>query len=260
MVIFSLRHSLLIYLSLRVLQYIIRAFTPGREFCETPCDFRSAMNTPNVYVKAKRELYVRNPVQQKVQQFKRFIENYRRHIVCFVVVYSITAGVALERCFCECNRLAGACSSSAPSHHAVHVAVSRLRPAGQIHRDLRDVRRGHHRVPGLSGGRLLPVSLHAPHRVSQPHHAVQGDVPQPIHPLRRRHRLPSLHGHDCRRPVRSAGRHTTPEKEQSSHALFLSSSLPVVHGLGHVVNIYIFSISDLSILSCLFPRVFYNNG
>lgn len=36
--------------------------------------------------------------------------------------------------------------------------------------------------------------------------------------------------------------------------------LTVVHTLAHVVNIYIFSISDLSILSCLFPKVFLNNG
>lgn len=34
----------------------------------------------------------------------------------------------------------------------------------------------------------------------------------------------------------------------------------VVHSLGHVVNIYIFSMSDLGILSCLFPKVFFNNG
>lgn len=36
--------------------------------------------------------------------------------------------------------------------------------------------------------------------------------------------------------------------------------LVVVHSLGHVVNIYIFSMSDLGILSCLFPKVFFNNG
>lgn len=34
----------------------------------------------------------------------------------------------------------------------------------------------------------------------------------------------------------------------------------VVHTLAHVVNIYIFSMSNLSILSCLFPKVFINNG
>uniref|UniRef100_A0A3Q2D4C6 NAD(P)H oxidase (H2O2-forming) n=1 Tax=Cyprinodon variegatus TaxID=28743 RepID=A0A3Q2D4C6_CYPVA len=54
---------------------------------------------PAVYVKPKREQYIRNPVQQKVQQFKRFIENYRRHIVCFIIVFGITAGVITERCY-----------------------------------------------------------------------------------------------------------------------------------------------------------------
>lgn len=34
----------------------------------------------------------------------------------------------------------------------------------------------------------------------------------------------------------------------------------VIHSLGHVVNVYVFSVSDLSILACLFPRVFFNNG
>lgn len=43
-----------------------------------------------------------------------------------------------------------------------------------------------------------------------------------------------------------------------SSLLFLL--LTVVHTLAHVVNIYIFSVSDLSILACLFPKVFFNNG
>ncbi|KAF3854959.1 hypothetical protein F7725_023014 [Dissostichus mawsoni] len=60
---------------------------------------RLGVSTPNVYVKPKREQYIRNPIQQNIQHFKRFIENYRRHIVCFIVVYGITAGVALERCY-----------------------------------------------------------------------------------------------------------------------------------------------------------------
>ncbi len=63
--------------------------------------FRANVRTPNVYVVPKREQYIRNPVQQKIQQFKRFIENYRRHIVCVLIVSGISAGVALERCYCE---------------------------------------------------------------------------------------------------------------------------------------------------------------
>lgn len=56
---------------------------------------------PNVYVNPKRKQYVRNPIQQKIQQFKRFVENYRRHIVCFIIVYGIAAGLCLERCYCQ---------------------------------------------------------------------------------------------------------------------------------------------------------------
>lgn len=63
--------------------------------------FRPSVRTPDVYVNPKREQYIRNPIWQKIQQFKRFIENYRRHIVCFIVVYGIAAGLCLERCYCE---------------------------------------------------------------------------------------------------------------------------------------------------------------
>lgn len=62
---------------------------------------RLSVRTPDVYVNPKREQYERNPLRQRVQQFKRFIENYRRHIVCFIVVYAITAGLCLERCYCR---------------------------------------------------------------------------------------------------------------------------------------------------------------
>lgn len=40
-------------------------------------------------------------MRQKIQHFKRFVENYRRHIACFVVVYGMAAGLCLERCYCE---------------------------------------------------------------------------------------------------------------------------------------------------------------
>lgn len=34
----------------------------------------------------------------------------------------------------------------------------------------------------------------------------------------------------------------------------------VLHSAGHVVNVYLFSISPLSILSCLFPGLFHDDG
>lgn len=41
-----------------------------------------------------------------------------------------------------------------------------------------------------------------------------------------------------------------------SHGL----SLSVLHSAGHVVNVYIFSVSPLSLLACIFPSVFVNDG
>ncbi|MGH0157964.1 UNVERIFIED_CONTAM: hypothetical protein FKN15_053552 [Acipenser sinensis] len=54
---------------------------------------------PHLYTEAKREKYNRSKVHHKIQQFKRFIENYRRHIVCFLIFYSISAGVLVERSY-----------------------------------------------------------------------------------------------------------------------------------------------------------------
>ncbi|RXN27667.1 dual oxidase 1-like protein [Labeo rohita] len=60
---------------------------------------KTGQSNAKVYVKPQRERYNRSPVQQCIQQFKRFIENYRRHIICMVIIYGITAGLALERCY-----------------------------------------------------------------------------------------------------------------------------------------------------------------
>lgn len=34
----------------------------------------------------------------------------------------------------------------------------------------------------------------------------------------------------------------------------------VLHTAGHIVNVYIFSVTPLSVLSCLFSSVFMNDG
>ena len=44
-----------------------------------------------------------------------------------------------------------------------------------------------------------------------------------------------------------------------AHSHPVWSSL-VLHSVGHVVNVYLFSISPLSILSCLFPGLFHDDG
>ncbi|XP_042268972.1 dual oxidase 1 isoform X1 [Thunnus maccoyii] len=168
------------------------------------------VNTPDVYVKPKREQYIRNPVQQKIQQFKRFIENYRRHIVCFIVVYGITAGVALERCYYYGLQ---AESTGFPETSVVGIIVSRGSAAA---------------ISFLFPYMLLTVCRN----------------------------LITL----CRETF--LNRYIPFDAAIDFHRFMAMTAiiLSVVHSLGHVVNIYIFSISDLSILSCLFPRVLSNNG
>lgn len=169
--------------------------------------FRLSVRTPNVYVNPTREQYVRNPIQQKIQQFKRFVENYRRHIVCFIVVYGIAAGLCLERCYCQYKTLlivCICCNSEVSPPRLIKNVIFRLRFSGRIYRPTWDIGGGHRHLPRLCCRHLLPVSLPAPHCVPQSHHAVQRDVPQPIHPLRRCDWFPPLHGHDCHPPFRLA--------------------------------------------------------
>uniref|UniRef100_A0A8C7LSF3 NAD(P)H oxidase (H2O2-forming) n=1 Tax=Oncorhynchus mykiss TaxID=8022 RepID=A0A8C7LSF3_ONCMY len=171
---------------------------------------RSGLQSPKVYVKPKKDRSGRNAVQQKIQHFKRFIENYRRHIVCFTIVYGITAGVALERCYYYGLQ---ADSSGVPETSAVGIVVSRGSAAA---------------ISFLYPYMLLTV---------------------------------------CRNLI-TLGRETflnryIPFDAAIDFHRFMAMSailLTVTHCLGHVVNIYVFSVSDLSILACLFPRVLANNG
>ncbi|OXB81937.1 UNVERIFIED_CONTAM: hypothetical protein H355_004020 [Colinus virginianus] len=56
-------------------------------------------NQYHLYTEAQRKKYQQNKIQQKIQEFKRFIENYRRHIVCVVLFSAITAGLFVERAY-----------------------------------------------------------------------------------------------------------------------------------------------------------------
>uniref|UniRef100_M3ZWF9 NAD(P)H oxidase (H2O2-forming) n=1 Tax=Xiphophorus maculatus TaxID=8083 RepID=M3ZWF9_XIPMA len=166
--------------------------------------------SPTVYVKPKREQYIRNPVQQKVQQFKRFIENYRRHIVCFIVVFGITAGVITERCYFYSSQ---AEATGVPESTVMGIIVARGTAAG---------------ISFLYPYILLTVcrNLITLLRETFLNRYIPFDAAIDLHRI------------------------------MAMTAIVLS----VAHSLGHVVNIYMFSISDLSILSCLFPNVIVNNG
>ncbi|KAJ8417637.1 hypothetical protein AAFF_G00224800 [Aldrovandia affinis] len=171
---------------------------------------RKAGFSPAVYVKPKRERYNRSRVQQRVQQFKRFVENYRRHIVCFSILYGITAGVTLERCY---HYGLQAASTGIPETTAVGIIVSRGSAAA---------------VSFLFPYMLLTVcrNLITLGRETILNHYIPFDAAIDLH------------------------------RWMAMAAIILT----VIHSLGHVVNVYILSVSNLSILACLFPKVFANDG
>uniref|UniRef100_A0A8C7Z9T9 NAD(P)H oxidase (H2O2-forming) n=1 Tax=Oryzias sinensis TaxID=183150 RepID=A0A8C7Z9T9_9TELE len=156
------------------------------------------------------KMKMQNPVQQKIQQFKRFIENYRRHIVCFIITYSITVGVTLERCYYYGLQ---AEATGVPETTVVGIIVARGSAAG---------------VSFLFPYMLLTVcrNLITLCRETFLNRFIPFDAAIDFH------------------------------RSLAMTAVVLS----VAHSLAHVVNIYIFSVSDLSILSCLFPKVLNNNG
>ncbi|MED6282953.1 hypothetical protein CHARACLAT_003658 [Characodon lateralis] len=169
-----------------------------------------SVKAPAVYVKPKREQYIRNPVQQTVQQFKRFIENYRRHIVCFIIVFGITAGVITERSYFYSSQ---AEATGVPETTVMGIIVARGTAAG---------------VSFLYPYILLTVcrNLITLLRETFLNRYIPFDAAIDLHRI------------------------------MAMTAVVLS----VAHSLGHVFNVYIFSISDLNILSCLFPNVIANNG
>ncbi|XP_055518481.1 dual oxidase 1 [Leucoraja erinacea] len=77
---------------------------------------------PKPFTEAKREKYTRSKVQQKIQHFKRFIENYRRHIICVLIFYGIAAGVFVERAY---HYALGAETTGIPQTTYVGIIVSR---------------------------------------------------------------------------------------------------------------------------------------
>ncbi|XP_058854807.1 dual oxidase 1-like isoform X2 [Acipenser ruthenus] len=165
---------------------------------------------PHLYTEAKREKYNRSKVHHKIQQFKRFIENYRRHIVCFLIFYGISAGVLVERSY---HYAVQADTTGIPETTMVGIIVSRGTAAS---------------VSFMFSYMLLTM---------------------------------------CRNLITFLretflNRYIPFDAAVDFHRWIAMSAvvLSILHSLGHVVNVYIFSISPLSILACMFPHVFFNDG
>lgn len=59
------------------------------------------MPPPRLYTEALQEKMQRGFMAQKLQHYKRFVENYLRHILCIMIFSAICAGLFAERAYCK---------------------------------------------------------------------------------------------------------------------------------------------------------------
>ncbi|XP_063305234.1 dual oxidase 1-like [Pelobates fuscus] len=165
---------------------------------------------PRLYTEAKKETYQKNKVHQKIQEFKRFIENYRRQIVVVVIFYGISVGLFLERVY----------HYSFESQHTGIAEVS---------------------LPGLAISRGSAASI------SFMFSYILLTMCRNLLTFLRETFLNQYIPFDA---------------AVDFHKLVAITALvgTVIHCMGHAANIYIFCNTPLSILSCLFPKVFINDG
>ncbi|NXJ11643.1 DUOX2 oxidase, partial [Odontophorus gujanensis] len=164
----------------------------------------------HLYTEAQRKKYQQNKVQQKIQEFKRFIENYRRHIVCVVLFSAITAGLFVERAYYY--------AFASPS-----TGIAQTTFVGII----------------ISRGSAACISFMYSYILL----TMCRNLITVLRETFLNHYIPFDAAVDFHRWI-------------AMGALIFS----VLHTAGHLVNVYIFSVTPLSVLSCLFSSVFMNDG
>ncbi|NXS61506.1 DUOX2 oxidase, partial [Brachypteracias leptosomus] len=180
---------------------------PGRN---PPLTARVAQSQLHLYTEAQRNKFERNKVQQKIQELKRFVENYRRHIVCVVLFSAITAGVFVERAYYY--------TFASPS-----TGISQTTFVGIV----------------ISRGSAACISFMYSYILL----TMCRNLITVLRETFLNHYIPFDAAVDFHRWVAMA-------------ALLFS----VLHTAGHVVNVYIFSVTPLSVLSCLFSSIFTDDG
>ncbi|OWK58826.1 Dual oxidase 2 [Lonchura striata] len=164
----------------------------------------------HLYTEAKRKKFERSRVRQKIQEFKRFVENYRRHIVCVILFSAITAGVFAERAYYY--------AFASPS-----TGIAQTTFVGII----------------ISRGSAASISFMYSYILL----TMCRNLITVLRETFLNHFIPFDAAVDFHRWIAMA-------------ALIFS----VLHTAGHIVNVYIFSVTPLSVLSCLFSTVFTNDG
>ncbi|KAM6201100.1 dual oxidase 2-like isoform 2-T2 [Rhynchocyon petersi] len=171
---------------------------------------KAAVPSARLYTEALQEKMQRGFLAQKLQQYKRFVENYRRHIVCVIFFSAICAGLFAERAYYYAI-------TSPPS------GISETTFVGIM----------------LSRGTAASVSFMFSYILLTM----------------------------CRNLITFLretflNRYVPFDAAVDFHRWIAMAAviLAILHTAGHVVNVYIFSVSPLSLLSCIFPSVFIDDG
>ncbi|NXG41576.1 DUOX2 oxidase, partial [Psilopogon haemacephalus] len=164
----------------------------------------------HLYTEARRRKLERSRARQKLQELKRFVENYRRHIACVSLFSAVTAGVFVERAYYY--------AFMSPS-----TGISQTTLVGLI----------------ISRGSAACISFLYSYILL----TMCRNLLTALRETFLNRYIPFDAAVDFHRWVAMA-------------ALIFS----VLHSAGHVVNVYIFSVTPLSVLSCLFSSVFSNDG
>ncbi|EDL80031.1 rCG26886, isoform CRA_a [Rattus norvegicus] len=180
---------------------------------------------PLLFTEAHREKFQRSRRHQTVQQFKRFIENYRRHIGCVAVFYTITGALFLERAYYY----------AFAAHHSGITDTTRV---GII----------------LSRGTAASISFMFSYILL----TMCRNLITFLRETFLNRYIPFDAAVDFHRFIASTAIILT-GRGCGSGVLLVPFAL-VLHSAGHVVNVYLFSISPLSVLSCLFPDLFHDDG
>ncbi|XP_055459664.1 dual oxidase 2 isoform X2 [Psammomys obesus] len=166
--------------------------------------------SPRLYTEALKEKIQRGFLAQKLRQFKRFVENYRRHIVCVAIFSAICMGLFADRAYYYAF-------ASPPTD------IEETTYVGII----------------LSRGTAASISFMFSYILL----TMCRNLITFLRETFLNRYIPFDAAVDFHRWVAMA-----------------AVVLAVLHSAGHAVNIYIFSVSPLSLMACVFPNVFVNDG
>ncbi|CAM9805742.1 unnamed protein product [Lampetra fluviatilis] len=190
-------------------RYNNKQYNNKRNGSETDRKESTTAKRDQPFTDAAHEHYDRSKLGQKTQAFKRYVENYRRHIFCVFVFYAVMAGVMVDRAF----------------HYpgdAKDIGIQQVTEVG-----IRLAR-------GSAAGICLCYSFILL--------TMCRNIITALRETRLNHYIPFDSAVEFHRMIAMTG-------------LVVS----IVHTIGHVINVYYFSIIPLSVLSCLFPSWFYND-